>query len=62
MFPNPTCYQVRPAIPSQFEEQLARSKPVTTEPLFKMWKHTDVDTMRSRLGAMIKMWAKKNQI
>jgi len=54
--------KVRPAIPAQFIEQLYKCKPVMTEPLFKMWKETDLETMKSRLSAMIKMWAKKNDV
>ena len=49
-------------MPAQFVEQLFKCKPVMTEPLFKMWKETDLDTMRARLSAMIKMWAKKHDI
>jgi len=55
-------FKVRPALPSEFVEQLCRCKPVQAEPLFKMWKHTDLQTMKSRLGAMIKIWAKKHDI
>lgn len=54
--------KVRPAMPSIFVDQLYRCKPVQTEPLFKMWKHTDLQTMRARVGAMIKIWAKKHDI
>lgn len=54
--------KVRPAMPEQWVEQLYKCKPVMTEPLFKMWKHTDLESMRSRLGAMIKIWAKKQDI
>lgn len=54
--------KVRPALPMEFVEQLYRCKPVQAEPLFRMWKHTDLQTMRSRLGAMIKIWAKKHDI
>jgi len=54
--------KVRPALPRDYVEQLYRSKPVQAEPLFKMWKHTDLQTMRSRIGAMIKIWAKKHDI
>jgi len=31
--------KVRPAIPVEFVPQLARARPLTTEPLFKMWKN-----------------------
>merc|ERR1719350_1136019 len=55
-------YKVRPAMPSQFIEQLYKCKPVMTEPLFKMWKETDLETTRSRMAAMVKMWAKRNQM
>ena len=54
--------QVRPAMPGQFTEQLARCKPVMTEPLFKMWKETELETTRSRVAAIVKMWAKRNQM
>jgi len=54
--------KVRPALPSVFVEQLYRCKPVQAEPLFKMWKHTDLQTMRARVGAMIKIWAKKHDV
>ena len=53
---------MRPAIPSQFIEQLYKCKPVMTEPLFKMWKETDLGITRSRMAAMVKMWAKRNQM
>ena len=53
---------MRPAIPAQFVEQLYKCKPVMTEPLFKMWKETDLETTRSRMVAMVKMWAKRNQM
>ena len=49
-------------MPSQFIEQLYKCKPVMTEPLFKMWKETDLETTRSRMAAMVKMWAKRNQM
>jgi len=55
-------HKVRPLIPRDFIEQLSRCKPVLTEPLFKMWKDTELPTMKSRLGAMAKIWAKKNGI
>ena len=54
--------QVRPAMPTQFIEQLYKCKPVMTEPLFKMWKETDLESTRSRMVAMVKMWAKRNQM
>jgi len=54
--------KVRPAMPIEFVDQLYRCKPVLTEPLFKMWKHTDNRTMRSRVGAMVKIWAKNHDI
>ena len=41
---------------------LHRCKPVMTEPLFKMWREADMETMSSRLGAIIKIWAKKHVI
>ena len=59
---NKLLFQVRPAIPAQFVEQLYKCKPVMTEPLFKMWKETDLETTRSRMVAMVKMWAKRNQL
>ena len=49
-------------MPGQFTEQLARCKPVMTEPLFKMWKETELETTRSRVAAIVKMWAKRNQM
>jgi len=52
--------KVRPLIPKEFVEQLCRCKPVLREPLFKMWKDTEIITMKSRVGAMIKIWAKNN--
>ena len=45
-----------------FSSVISRCKPVITEPLFKMWKEADLETMRSRLGAMIKIWTKKQDI
>ena len=59
---NSVMPQVRPAMPAQFIEQLYKCKPVMTEPLFKMWKETDLETTRSRMAAMVKMWAKRNQM
>ena len=59
---NSVMFQVRPAMPAQFIEQLYKCKPVMTEPLFKMWKETDLETTRSRMAAMVKMWAKRNQM
>jgi len=55
-------FKVRPALPIEFVDQLHRCKPVQAEPLFKMWKHTDLVTMRNRVKAMIKIWAKKHDI
>lgn len=54
--------KVRPAMPVEFVEQLYRCKPVQAEPLFKMWKHTDLQTMQTRLRAMIKIWAKNHEV
>jgi len=54
--------KVRPAMPVEFVEQLYRCKPVQAEPLFKMWKHTDLQTMQTRLRAMIKIWAKNHDV
>jgi len=54
--------KVRPAMPKEFSDQLHKSKPVQIEPLFKMWKHTDIPSMKSRVKSMITIWAKKNQI
>ena len=59
---NILSFQVRPAMPSLYIEQLYKCKPVMTEPLFKMWKETDLETTRSRMSAMVKMWAKRNQM
>ena len=59
---NSVMPQVRPAMPAQFIEQLYKCKPVMTEPLFKMWKETDLESTRSRMVAMVKMWAKRNQM
>ena len=59
---NSVMPQVRPAMPAQFIEQLYKCKPVMTEPLFKMWKETDLETTRSRMVAMVKMWAKRIQM
>jgi hypothetical protein len=41
-----------------FFKFLARSKPVTCEPLFKMWKYADRESVRSRITAMVKIWTK----
>lgn len=54
--------KVRPAIPAQFVEQVYRCKPVQVEPMFKMWKVADIPTTKSRLAAIIKMWAKKHEL
>ena len=35
---------------------------VQVEPLFKMWKESDLATTKSRVGAIIKIWAKKREI
>ena len=35
---------------------------VQVEPLFKMWKESDLATTRSRVGAIVKIWAKKREI
>ena len=35
---------------------------VQVEPLFKMWKESDLATTRSRIGAIVKIWAKKREI
>ena len=32
------------------------------EPLFKMWKESDLATTKSRVGAIVKIWAKKREI
>jgi len=50
--------KVRPAMPTMYSDQLHRSTAVTTEPLFRMWKPTDKDTMRGRIKAMVKVWCK----
>lgn len=52
--------KVRPILPQEFESQLGRSKPVTCEPLFKMWKYADRESIRSRILAMVKIWARNN--
>lgn len=52
--------KVRPILPSEYVNQLFQCKPLISEPLFKMWREADLDTMRSRLGAIIKLWAKKH--
>lgn len=54
--------KVRPAMPKQYLDQLYKCKAVLTDPLLKMWKHTDIPTMRARVGAIIKIWAKKHEI
>jgi len=54
--------KVRPIIPKPFIEQLCRCKPVLAEPLFKMWKDCEEATMKSRVTAIIKIWAKKRGI
>jgi len=54
--------KVRPAIPSQYIDQLYRCKPVQVEPLFKMWKEADVATTKARVTAIVRMWVKKQQI
>ena len=35
---------------------------VQVEPLFKMWKEANLATTKSRVGAIVKMWAKKREI
>ena len=35
---------------------------VQVEPLFKMWKESDLATTKSRVGAIVKIWAKKREI
>jgi len=50
--------KVRPAMPAEFTDQLHRATAVTTEPLFRMWKPTDKNTMRGRVKAMVKVWSK----
>jgi len=52
--------KVRPLIPQQFEPLVAKSKPVSSEPLFRMWNYTDRETVEKRLNAMVKLWAKNN--
>ena len=32
------------------------------EPLFKMWKESDLATTKSRVGAIVKVWAKKREL
>jgi len=54
--------KVRPCMPQQFVEQLYKCKPVQVEPLFKMWKESDIVTTKSRVGAIVKMWAKKREL
>jgi hypothetical protein len=49
-------------MPHQFVEQLYRCKPVQVEPLFKMWKESDLDTTRTRLNAIVKVWARKREL
>jgi hypothetical protein len=31
---------------------------LVSEPLFKMWKYADRESVRSRIHAMVKVWAK----
>ena len=32
------------------------------EPLFKMWKESDLATTKSRVAAIVKVWAKKREL
>ena len=32
------------------------------EPLFKMWKESDLATTKSRVAAIVKIWAKKREL
>jgi len=54
--------KVRPAMPKMFRNQLHKSRPVTTEPLFRMWKETDRETMYGRMRAMVKVWYKAREV
>jgi hypothetical protein len=52
--------KVRPLLPVQFESSIGKSKPLTSEPLFRMWNYTDRESFLKRLSAMVKLWAKNN--
>merc|ERR1719233_2750602 len=55
---------VMPILTPQYLQDLHDSSipagpPAPVEPLFKMWKESDIATTKSRVGAIVKMWAKK---
>lgn len=52
--------KVRPLLPAEFEPFIGKSKPLVSEPLFRMWNYTDRETVTKRVNAMVKLWAKNN--
>jgi hypothetical protein len=49
-------------MPVQFEPMIGNSKPVTAEPLFRMWGYTDHNAIIKRIEAIIKFWLKKRNL
>jgi len=54
--------KVRPLMPVQFEPVIGNSKPITSEPLFRMWGYSDRQAIVKRIEAIIKFWLKKNNL
>eukprot|EP00088_Acartia_fossae_P013718 TRINITY_DN17256_c0_g1_i2.p1 TRINITY_DN17256_c0_g1~~TRINITY_DN17256_c0_g1_i2.p1 ORF type:complete len:475 (-),score=155.06 TRINITY_DN17256_c0_g1_i2:718-2142(-) len=54
--------KVRPLMPIQFEPMIGNSKPVTAEPMFRMWGYADRHAITKRIEAIIKFWLKKNNL
>ena len=49
-------------MPIQFEPMIGNSKPVTAEPMFRMWGYADRHAITKRIEAIIKFWLKKNNL